>query len=125
MNVFTEPAALGVEYIIKKYGKGRAHPPETGEVDNLYCAFRFPLTVLISNICAADTHYSESSLMPMLVNKLLFKIITEKSPFFIRPLLRAVFSSVNTAFLDPRLKMHADMVGASVRALLRHEPTLE
>ena len=82
MNVFTEPAALGVEYIIKKYGKGRAHPPETGEVDNLYCAFRFPLTVLISNICAADTHYSESSLMPMLVNKLLFKIITEKSPFF-------------------------------------------
>ncbi len=56
------------------------------------------------------THYSEASLMPILVNKLIFKIIPERSPFFIRPILQAVFNQVSAKMLDPRLKIHAEMV---------------
>lgn len=59
---------------------------------------------------ALVTHYSEASLMPLLVNKLIFKMIPEQSPFFIRPLLRYVFAAVNARLLDPRLKTHADFV---------------
>lgn len=48
--------------------------------------------------------------MPMLVNKLIFRIIPERSPFFIRPLLRGIFSAVDRQMLEPRLKTHAKMV---------------
>ena len=48
--------------------------------------------------------------MPMLVNKLIFKIIPERSPFFLRPLLKGVFAMVSSKMLDPRLKIHSQMV---------------
>ena len=52
--------------------------------------------------------------MPMLVNKLIFKMIPERSPFLIRPLLKTVFNTVNAKLLDPRLKTHADFVSNCV-----------
>ncbi|KAI0372103.1 thioredoxin-like protein [Pilatotrama ljubarskyi] len=82
-----------VEYIIQKYGGGRAQPPESGKIDNLYF-----------------THYAEASLMPMLVNKLIFRIIPQKAPFFLRPVLNSVFNTVSAKLLDPRLKIHAEMI---------------
>ncbi|KAI1798067.1 thioredoxin-like protein [Ganoderma leucocontextum] len=82
-----------VEYIIRKYGNGRAQPSESGWLDNIYY-----------------THYSEASLMPMLVNKLIFKIVPERSPFLIRPLLRPVFDKVSALMLEPRLKNHAELI---------------
>ncbi|KAI0746942.1 thioredoxin-like protein [Daedaleopsis nitida] len=82
-----------VEYIIQKYANGRAQPPESGLINNIYF-----------------THYAEASLMPMLVNKLIFKIIPERSPFFLRPLLKGVFAMVSSRMLDPRLKTHAKMI---------------
>ncbi|TBU23633.1 thioredoxin-like protein [Dichomitus squalens] len=82
-----------IEYIIKKYGNGRAQPPESGWLDDLYY-----------------THYAEASLMPILVNKIIFKIIPERSPFLIRPLLRSVFNQVSALMLNPRLKTHVQMI---------------
>ncbi|RDX54670.1 thioredoxin-like protein [Polyporus arcularius HHB13444] len=82
-----------VEYILQKYGKGRAQPPESGIIDNLYY-----------------THYAEASLMPVLVNKLVFRIVPERAPFLLRPLLRGVFSMLTTRMVDPRLKLHATMI---------------
>lgn len=58
------------------------------------------------------THYAEASLMPMLVNKLIFRIIPSRAPFFLRPLLNGVFSTVSSKLLDPRLKTHAKLVRA-------------
>ncbi|KAH9856461.1 thioredoxin-like protein [Lenzites betulinus] len=84
-----------IEYIIQKYGNGKAQPPASGKIDDLYF-----------------THYSEASLMPMLVNKLIFHMIPERSPFFLRPLLKSVFSTVSAKMLDPRLKIHAEMIEA-------------
>ncbi len=57
-----------------------------------------------------DTHYAEASLMPVLVNKLVFRIVPERAPFLLRPLLRGVFSMLTTRMVDPRLKLHATMV---------------
>ncbi|KAI0360528.1 thioredoxin-like protein [Trametes cingulata] len=88
-----------VEYIIQKYGNGRAQPPESGKIDNIYF-----------------THYSEASLMPMLVNKIIFRVIAQKSPFFLRPVLSGVFNTVSAKMLDPRLKTHAEMVSAHPQA---------
>ena len=51
--------------------------------------------------------------MPMLVNKLIFRIIPERAPFLLRPLLKGVFGAVAKQMLDPRLKIHADMVNLS------------
>ena len=56
--------------------------------------------------------------MPLLVNRLIFTMIPERSPFFIRPLLKAVFNAVNANFLHPRMKAHADFV-SSVRPFYR------
>ena len=64
----------------------------------------YMLTLLV------DTHYAEASLMPLLVNKIIFKIIPERSPFLIRPLLRSVFNQVSALMLNPRLKAHVQMV---------------
>ena len=58
----------------------------------------------------ADTHYAEASLMPLLVNKLIFRIIPERTPFFLRPLVKGVFGMLTNKLIDPRLKLHADMV---------------
>ena len=59
--------------------------------------------------------------MPMLVNKLIFKIIPERSPFFIRPLLRSVFNKVSALMLDPRLKNHSEFVSTQTKGRARLE----
>ncbi|KAI0791687.1 thioredoxin-like protein [Abortiporus biennis] len=82
-----------VEYIIDKYGAGKAQPPESGKLDNLFY-----------------THYSEGTLMPLLVNKLIFSIAPSKAPFFIRPLLRVVFGALQTKLIDPRLAIHSKYI---------------
>lgn len=42
-----------VEYLIAKYGKGRAQPPESGWVDNLYCeqSFATAFEVVLKENC--------------------------------------------------------------------------
>jgi len=82
-----------VEYLISKYGNGKAQPPEAGKVDDLYF-----------------THYCEGSLMPLLVNKLIFTMIPERAPFLLRPLLRSIFSNVQNVMVNPRLKKHAALI---------------
>ena len=48
--------------------------------------------------------------MPLLVNRLIFSIAPTKAPFIIRPLVRAVFSTIETSFINPRLERHAKIV---------------
>ncbi|KAK7693480.1 hypothetical protein QCA50_003048 [Cerrena zonata] len=82
-----------VEYIIQKYGGGKAVPPEAGKIDELFYV-----------------HYCEGSLMPLLVNSLIFSIIPERAPFLLRPLLRSVFANVRAKMLDVRLKKHSELI---------------
>jgi len=81
-----------VEYLISKYGD-KLKPSEKGYLDNLYF-----------------THYAEGSLMPLLVNKLIFSLIPKRSPFLIRPIANVLFSGVTKAWLDPQLKTHQEFI---------------
>ena len=48
--------------------------------------------------------------MPLLINKLRFGLVPEKSPFILQPILRMVFSSLTDKLVYSRLKVHADYV---------------
>jgi len=84
-----------VEYLITKYGNGKAVPSEADFVDNLYFA-----------------HYAEGSLMPVLVQKIIFDMIPKKSPFFVRPIVSVVFAQLNKLLVDPEIKKHLTMIEA-------------
>ncbi|THH29247.1 hypothetical protein EUX98_g4941 [Antrodiella citrinella] len=79
-----------VEYIVQKYGRSKVQPPDSGKIHDLY--FK---------------HYAEGTLMPILVNKLVFSIVPERSPFFIRPIARMMFGALTAKLVTPRLLAHA------------------
>ncbi|KAI0067451.1 thioredoxin-like protein [Artomyces pyxidatus] len=82
-----------IEYIINKYGNGKAVPPKDGELIDLY--FR---------------HFAEGSFMPLLVNKYVYSLVPQRSPFFIRPLLRAVFATLEGRLVERPLKASLDYI---------------
>ncbi|KAJ3485423.1 hypothetical protein NLJ89_g11899 [Agrocybe chaxingu] len=82
-----------VEYVIKKYGNGKGIPSESGSLDNLYFS-----------------HYAEGSLMPMLVQKVIFDMIPKNVPFFIRPIISAVLAQVTKVLIQPEIKKHLAMI---------------
>ncbi|KAF8596492.1 thioredoxin-like protein, partial [Ceratobasidium sp. AG-I] len=92
-NVVLAESGAIIEYLIRKYGAGKFDPPEAGYVDNVYY-----------------THYSEGTLMPILVNHMIFTGVPEHSPFFIRPLLRMVFNTLHSQLVEPRLKANMAMI---------------
>jgi glutathione S-transferase len=64
-----------IQYIINKYGNGRVAPPPEGEPADIFF-----------------THFSEGTLMPLLVNRYIFSLAPSLAPFFLRPLLWSVCS---------------------------------
>lgn len=83
-----------IEYIIHKYGNGKWKPTtDDGNVANLYYL-----------------HMAEGSLMPILVQKLVFRIIPQKAPFFLRPILNAVFSKIDSRFLQPDVEKFSQLI---------------
>lgn len=77
--------------------------------DDNYCKF-LRLKKADSLTSLVDVHYCEGSLMPILVNELIFTMIPQQSPFFIRPLMNVVFGQVKSKMTQPRMKIHADLV---------------
>ncbi|EJD05611.1 thioredoxin-like protein [Fomitiporia mediterranea MF3/22] len=75
-----------VEYLITRYGGEKFKPTEAGWVDNLYF-----------------THYAEGSIMPLLVIKLVFTIIPQRTPFFIRPVASLICNTLLKKMVDPQL----------------------
>ncbi|KAG8881933.1 hypothetical protein FRB97_008891 [Tulasnella sp. 331] len=82
-----------VEYIITKYGKSKAQPPQSGWVDNLYY-----------------THYAEGTLAPLMTWKYILTLVPDQSPFFIRPFARAVCNNIIAYVIDNRLKGNFAMI---------------
>jgi len=90
--VLGESGAI-IEYIIGKYGGGRLQPTEEGKVDNLFY-----------------THYAEGTVMPLLVNKIIFGMLPKQVPFFIRPVASMISGAASSRFLDPRINLHAEYI---------------
>ncbi|CCO32554.1 Glutathione S-transferase 3 OS=Schizosaccharomyces pombe (strain 972 / ATCC 24843) GN=gst3 PE=1 SV=3 [Rhizoctonia solani AG-1 IB] len=90
--VLAESGAI-VEYLITKYGKGRFSPSDAGWTSNLYY-----------------THYAEGTLMPYLVNLLVFSILPDRAPLLVRPILRMAFNGLISQMTAPRLKLNSKMI---------------
>jgi len=84
-----------VEYLITKHGNGKAVPPESGFIDNLYFS-----------------HYAEGTLMPILIQGMIFDFILKNAPFWIRPIIRKVFDQVKKILVEPEIKKNLTMIEA-------------
>jgi len=94
-NVTLAESGAIVEYLITKYGSGKAVPPESGFIDNLYFS-----------------HYAEGSLMPILIQRLIFENVPKNSPFWIRPIVNQVFTQLNKLLVEPEIKKNLMMIEA-------------
>lgn len=55
--------------------------------------------------------------MPSLVMRLVFTIIPTQAPFFVRPVVNAICSGVQSKFVDPDVKSKMDFVGKECQKL--------
>jgi|SRR6056297_1435039 len=86
-----------VEYLARRYGKGKWAPALDKDA---YWDFNYWM------------HYAEGSLMPPLLLRLVFDMVSTKSPFFIKPLAKGISVQVGKAFINPQIRTHLDFVEA-------------
>ena len=92
-----------VEYLLQNYGKNSSLIiPETGsqqERDYLYWL-----------------HFSEGSLMPPLLLRLIFERVKKaRVPFFVKPITKAVAHKVLTEYVNPNINRLLDFIEASLK----------
>ena len=88
-TVVAESGAI-VEYLVDVHGAGRLRPPQGSAEQRRYTYW---------------LHFSEGSLMPPLLLKLIFDKVREAPvPFFIKPVVRGIADKVTAAYIGPNLK---------------------
>ena len=88
-TVVAESGAI-VEYLVDVHGGGRLRPPQGSAEQRRYTYW---------------LHFSEGSLMPPLLMKLVFDKVREAPvPFFIKPVVRGIADKVTAAYIGPNLK---------------------
>ncbi|KAG8750584.1 hypothetical protein FRC12_012815 [Ceratobasidium sp. 428] len=92
--VLAESSAI-IDYLITKYGAGRFTPSESQYIDDLYY-----------------TRYADGTLMPIYTHWLVFTIIPEAAPFFVRPIIRLMLGLVTKVLVDERMRANIDMLEA-------------
>ena len=100
-TIIAESGAI-VEYLLKNYGKNSSLIiPETGsqqERDYLYWL-----------------HFSEGSLMPPLLLRLIFdRVKKARVPFFVKPITKAVADKVLSEFVNPNISRLLDFIEGSL-----------
>lgn len=88
--VIAETGAI-VDYIVGKYGGGRLAPP-AGSPERLTYDYWL--------------HYAEGSAMPPLLLALVFGVLPERAPFFVRPIVRGITAAAMKGFIQPQLDLH-------------------
>lgn len=116
---FSLNESTATAYVIGKYGDGKFLVPDSGMVDDLFCVFSRLGAMVVTEpfVVSAVSHYAEGSLMPLLVNKLIFGLVPERAPFILRPILRTVFKKLESVIIEPRLKIHASLVSPALTIL--------
>jgi glutathione S-transferase len=84
-------SAVILEYILDRHGKGRMQP-KPGTPD--FWRYRYFM------------HYTEGSLMPFLLLRLIFRRIRTQAPFVVRPIAKAIAGKVEGGFIGPNLTRH-------------------
>jgi len=94
-NITLAESGAIVEYLITKHGNGKAVPPESGFIDNLYFS-----------------HYAEGTLMPILIQRMIFNFAPKNAPLSIRPVVKTVFDQLKTLLVAPEIKKNLTMIEA-------------
>src|ERR1700753_481306 len=97
------------EYLISEYGTQLQASP-ANRINDLYCWFPFICGANYSLTLLTGLHYSEGTLMPLLLNKYIFTLVPRRAPLFLRPIVNVVFKQLQDKFVDPRLKQNGDLV---------------
>ena len=83
-----------IEYLVERYGDGCFAPAKELPA---YLRYRYWM------------HYSEGSLMPPLLLKLVFdKVEASPMPFFVKPIAKAIAGKVKSSFILPQISAHLD-----------------
>ncbi|KAF9069459.1 thioredoxin-like protein [Rhodocollybia butyracea] len=85
-----------IEYIMRKYGKGKLAQPEEGTqaaLDDLYYL-----------------HYAEGTLMPIFVLGFICNIVPERAPWFMRWFLNMIFGQLRAQIVEPEVKKNINMI---------------
>lgn len=93
-TVVAESGAI-LEYLVETYGNGR-FAPARGTPDRVKYTYWL--------------HYSEGSLMPLLLMKLVFGQLVKRAPFVGKPIVKVISGRVSKEFLDPQLKTHVAFI---------------
>lgn len=90
-------SAYIIDYILRRYNAQRLLvPPKDSEMFDRYQFFM---------------HYSEGSVMPILVMALVFnKIKNAKVPFFIKPIVSGIVHKVRQSYISPNMKLHLNYI---------------
>lgn len=100
-EIFAESGAI-IEYLAEQYGHDAR-----GELSHLQPAPGTPA----HHQCRFWMHYAEGSLMNWMVMKLVFMTIpTQPMPFFVRPIARALCSSVQAKLINPNISTALDFI---------------
>ena len=91
-----------IEYMVESYGKNSSLiAPETGTQEER--DYRYWL------------HFSEGSLMPPLLLRLIFdRVKKAQVPFFVKPITKAVADKVLSEFVNPNIKRLLDFIETSL-----------
>lgn len=82
-----------VQYLLRKYGKQRETLPESAQIDDIYF-----------------THYAEGSLMPILLSKIIYRMIPERAPVLLKPFLWCIFDALSRRLVTPQLRTHREYI---------------
>lgn len=89
-----------IEYILDTYGQGRLAPAHGTPERTRYTYWM---------------HYAEGSAMPVMLLWVVFgQIETARTPFFIRPITRALSAQIKRSFVAPQLDRHLDFLEAEL-----------
>jgi glutathione S-transferase len=101
--VLAESGAI-LEYQVDTYGNGRLAPAR-GTPERVQYSYWL--------------HYSEGSVMPPLLFKLVFDVIENAPmPFFVRPFAKAIAGRAKSTFIGPQIALHLDFIESE---LAKHE----
>jgi glutathione S-transferase len=81
-----------IEYLADRYGSGTLIPAYGTSARSR---------------CHYWLHYAEGSVMPLLLLKLVFRLVaTAPAPFFVKPVAKGIAGKVQQSFVDPQIALH-------------------
>ena len=95
-KVLAESGAI-LEYLVETYGQGKLVPTKGTQA---YLDYRYFM------------HYAEGSLMPYLLLSLIFsKVRSAPAPFFVKPIMKKISSTLMDMIVNPNMKRHLAFLG--------------